>query len=167
MSDLQTRASAEVCHQLDVMVNYFESLCFEGFPVADAPRIRRLHSDRAREFTAVFFEKFLAHRRGIYHTLTTGYDPQANGAAERSIGLIKALASRCLMTSGLDSEFWSCAVRYAAQSLICASLLCSTTASEITTLWLSGHWSSAWSWYDQISHREVCEWQVIVLGSDV
>ena len=30
---LQTRTSAEVCHQLDVMVNYFESLCFEGFPI--------------------------------------------------------------------------------------------------------------------------------------
>ena len=44
---LQTRASAEVCHQLDVMVNYFKSLCFEGFPIVDAPRIRRLHSDRA------------------------------------------------------------------------------------------------------------------------
>ena len=36
---LQTRTSAEVCHQLDVMVNYFESLCFEGFPITDAPRI--------------------------------------------------------------------------------------------------------------------------------
>ena len=119
---LQTRTSAEVCHQLDVMVNYFESLCFEGFPITDAPRIRRLHSDRAREFTAAFFEKFLAHRRGIYHTLTTGYDPQANGTAERAVGLIKALASRCLMTSGMDSEFWSYAVRYAAQSLICAGL---------------------------------------------
>ena len=119
---LQTRTSAEVCHQLDVMVNYFESLCFEGFPITDAPRIRRLHSDRAREFTAAFFEKFLAHRRGIYLTLTTGYDPQANGTAERAVGLIKALASRCLMTSGMDSEFWIYAVRYAALSLICASL---------------------------------------------
>ena len=119
---LQTRTSAEVCHQLDVMVNYFESLCFEGFPITDAPRIRRLHSDRAREFTAAFFEKFLAHRRGIYHTLTTGYDPQANGTAERAVGLIKALASRCLVTSGMDSEFWSYAVRYAAQSLMCAGL---------------------------------------------
>ena len=30
---LQSRSSAEVCHQLDVMVVYFESLCFEGFPL--------------------------------------------------------------------------------------------------------------------------------------
>ena len=56
--------------------------------------------------------KFLAHRRSIYPTLTTGYDPQANGSAKRSIGLIKALSSRCSSTSGFDNEFWSCAVRY-------------------------------------------------------
>ena len=32
---LQTRVSAEVCHQLDVTVNYFVSLCFEEFPITD------------------------------------------------------------------------------------------------------------------------------------
>ena len=42
---LQSCASAEVCHQIDVMAAYLESLCFEGFPLTDAPRIRRLHSD--------------------------------------------------------------------------------------------------------------------------
>ena len=119
---LQTRTSSEVCHQLDVMVSYFESLTSEGFPLTDAPRIRRLHSDRAGEFTAPFFEKFLAHRRGIYHTLTTGYDPQANGTAERAVGLLKALSARCLSSSNLGKDYWSYAVRYAAQSLLCAAL---------------------------------------------
>ena len=42
---LQTRTSAEVCHQLDVMVANFESLYFEDFPLNEAPRIWRLHSD--------------------------------------------------------------------------------------------------------------------------
>ena len=92
---LRSRTSAEVCHQLDVMFAYFESLCFEGFPLTEAPRTCRLHSNRAGEFTAAFFENFLAHRRGICRTLTTGYDPQANGTAERFVGLIKALPSRC------------------------------------------------------------------------
>ena len=36
--------------------------------------------------------------------------------------MIKVLSSRCLATSGLDKEFWSYAVRYAAQSLTCAAL---------------------------------------------
>ena len=41
---------------------------------------------------------------------------------ERSVGLIKSLAARSLCTSGLDSTYWSYAVRYAAQSLLCQAL---------------------------------------------
>ena len=119
---LQARTSAEVCHQLVIMVAYFESLSSEGSPLSDSPRIRRLQSDKAGEFTAPFFEKFLSHRKGIYHTMTTGYDPQANGTAERTVGLTKAISARCLSSSGLGGEYWSYAVRYAAQSLICAAL---------------------------------------------
>ena len=119
---LQTRTSAEVCHELGRMTSYFEALSSEGFPLTDSPRIRRLHSDRAGEFTAPFFEKFLSGRKGIYHTLTSGYDPQANGTAERAVGLLKALSARCLSSAGLSKDYWSYAVRYAAQSLICAAL---------------------------------------------
>ena len=119
---LQTRTSAEVCHELSRMTAYFESLSSEGFPLTDCPRIRRLHSDRAGEFTAPFFEKFLSGRKGIYHTLTTGYDPQANGTAERTVGLLKAISARCLSSASLDESYWSYAVRYAAQSLLCAAL---------------------------------------------
>ena len=104
------------------MTAYFESLSSEGFPLTDCPRIRRLHSDRAGEFTAPFFEKFLSGRKGIYHTLTTGYDPQANGTAERTVGLLKAISARCLSSASLDESYWSYAVRYAAQSLLCAAL---------------------------------------------
>ena len=35
---------------------------------------------------------------------------------------MKALSARCLTTSGLPHEFWSYAVKYAAQSLLCTSL---------------------------------------------
>ena len=104
------------------MTSYFEALSSEGFPLTDSPRIRRLHSDRAGEFTAPFFEKFLSGRKGIYHILTSGYDPQANGTAERAVGLLKALSARCLSSAGLSKDYWSYAVRYAAQSLICAAL---------------------------------------------
>ena len=58
---------------------------------------KRLHSDRARE-------------------LITGYDPQADGTAERTVGLMKALSARCLTTSGLPQEFWGYAVKYAARA---------------------------------------------------
>ena len=75
-----------------------------------------------REAQEIIMSHFLSNHRSIYHTLTSGYDPQANGTAERSVGLMKALSSRCLTASGLSQEFWSYAVRYAAQSLLCSSL---------------------------------------------
>ena len=71
------------------MTAYFESLEFEGSPIGETSRIKSLHSDHAGEFTAPYFERFLSNHKSIYHTLTTGYDPQANDTAERSVGLIK------------------------------------------------------------------------------
>ena len=64
--------------------------------------------------------KFLAHRRSISHTLTTGYDPHSHGTAERLVWLIKALSSRCLSISGLGNEYWGYSLWYAAQSLCVA-----------------------------------------------
>ena len=119
---LSTRTSAEVCDELEKMTSFFESLQFEGFPIPETARIKRLHSDRAGEFTAPYFQRFLSNHKSIHHTLTSGYDPQANGTAERSVGLVKSLAARALSHSGLDGSYWSYAVRYAAQSLLCSAL---------------------------------------------
>ena len=82
---LNTRTSVEVCAALERMTSFFESLSFEGFEITDSPRIKRLHSDRAREFTALHFQKLLSNHRSIYHTLTTGCDPQTNGTAEEGL----------------------------------------------------------------------------------
>ena len=73
---LSTRGSAEVCDALERMVAFFESLQSEGFTVTDSSRVKRLHSDRAGEFTAPYFERFLTNHKSIYHTFTSGYDPQ-------------------------------------------------------------------------------------------
>ena len=99
---LATRTSMEVCDKLEKMVAYLESLQTEGLPIGGTCRIKRIHSDRAGEFAAPFFARFLMNHKTTYHTFATGYDPQANGIAERSVGLIKSLA----------------AIRYAVQSLI-------------------------------------------------
>ena len=119
---LSTRTSTEVCDELEKMVAFFEALQSEGLPIGESPRIRRLHSDKAGEFTAPFFARFLTNHKTIDHTFTSGYDPQANGTAERSVGLIKSLAARALSSSSLDPGYWSYAVRYAAQSLLCHAL---------------------------------------------
>ena len=94
----------------------------EGFTITDSSRVKRLHSDRAGEFTAPCFERFLTNHKSIYHTVTSGYDPQANGAAERAVGLVKSLAARALATAQLDCSYWSYSVRHAAQSLLCHAL---------------------------------------------
>ena len=39
--------------------------------------------------------------------------------AKRSVGLIKSLGARALASANLDQVYWSCAVRYAAQPLLC------------------------------------------------
>ena len=113
---------SKVCDALERMVAFFESLQSEGFTITDFSRVKRLHSDRAGEFTAPYFERFLTKHKSIYHTFTSGYDPQANGTAERTVGLVKSLAARALATAQLDSSYWSYPVRYAAQSLLCHAL---------------------------------------------
>ena len=119
---LTSRTSVEVCDELGKMVAYFEALQSEGFAIGETSRVKRIHSDRAGEFTAPFFAKFLAHHKTIHHSFTSGDDPQSNGTAERSVGVIKALAARALATARLDPSYWSYATRHAAQSLICHSL---------------------------------------------
>ena len=119
---LTSRTSTEVCDELEKMVAYLEALQTEGLPIGETSRIKRLHSDRAGEFTAPFFARFLGNHKSIHHSFTSGYDPQSNGTAERSVGLIKSLASRALATAELDSSYWSYAVRYASQSLLCHAL---------------------------------------------
>ena len=86
------------------MTAYFESLQFEGFPLGETSRVKRLHSDRAREFTAPYFERPLRSQVNLSH-----FDHGLR-------------AARALSSSGLDSSYWSYAVRYAAQSLICSAL---------------------------------------------
>ena len=120
---LATQTSVEVCDKLEKMIAFFESLQAKALPLGETRRIKRLHSDRAGEFTAPFFARLLQKDyKTIYHTLTTGYDPQPNGAAERSVGLIRSLATRALASANLEQMYWSCAVRYVAQSLLCHAL---------------------------------------------
>ena len=119
---LTTRTSTEVCDELEKMVAFFAALQSEGFPIGETCRVKRVHSDRAGEFTAPYFARFIANHRTIHHSFTSGYDPQANGTAERAVGLIKSLAARCLANFSLDGSYWSFAVRYAAQSLLCRAL---------------------------------------------
>ena len=104
------------------MVAFFKMLEFEGFAITDSSRLEHLHSDRAGEFTVPLFARFLVNHKTIYHTFTFGYDLQANGTAERAVGLIKTLAARVISTTNIDANDWSYATRYESQALLCHAL---------------------------------------------
>ena len=130
------------------MTSFFESLSFEGFEITDSPRIKRLHSDRAREFTALYFQKFLSNHRSIYHTLTTGYDPQANGTAERSHGTHES--SQCKMSHHLRTTTRILGLC----SQVCSTkppLLITSEETEVTSIWLSSHCTGAQSQESEVS----------------
>eukprot|EP00971_Amphidinium_carterae_P201408 3996674-Amphidinium_carterae.1 len=59
----------------------------------------------------------LCQQRGWLWSCTTGYNPQANGTAESGVGLIKDLARRALVESGLPECFWSLAVTFVAEDV--------------------------------------------------
>ena len=93
---LKTRGAAEICARLGEMLAFFEGIECEGFPIyPDQPRVRRIHSDRAKEFVTRPFQEYCT-QNGIRLTTTAGHEPQSNGTAERAVGLIKSVASRCL-----------------------------------------------------------------------
>ena len=66
---LATRTSVEVCDKLEKMVAYLESFQTEGLPIGETCRIKRIHSDRAGEFTAPFFARSLINHKGRRWTL--------------------------------------------------------------------------------------------------
>ena len=64
-----------------------ENGCLPGgftnwLPIGEPSRIKRLHSDRAGEFTAPFSARFLGNYKSIHRSFTSGYNPQSNGTAE-------------------------------------------------------------------------------------
>ena len=95
-----------------------------------AKALQSLTPQESNVFTAIVLRslllhtssEFLTNHKSIYHTFTSGYDPQASGTAERAVGLVKSLAARVLATAQLDSSYWSYSVRYAVQSLLCHAL---------------------------------------------
>ena len=119
---LKTRGAAEICARLGEMLAFFEGLDSEGFHIyPDQPRVRRIHSDRAKEFVTRPFQEFCT-QKGIRLTTTAGYEPQSNGTAERAVGLIKSVASRCLHHAQLPHCCWNFAVQYAAQCFLLSAL---------------------------------------------
>ena len=80
----------------------------------EKPSIVRIHSDRAREFLA---EKLVdgINKLGVFKTTTAGYDPQANGLAERSVGQLKEAALGFMIKGRVKAYYWSLMMEEAAR----------------------------------------------------
>ncbi len=85
------------------------------------PIVCRFHSDAGSEFWNKELSQLL-DGMGIFQTKTTGYDPQANGRAERYVGLIKRHATSYLVHAGLGLKFWYWASQQAAYMYRCRAL---------------------------------------------
>ena len=76
--------------------------------------VHRVHTDRAREFTSKEVKRWM-EARDINHTFTEGDSGEANGRAERELGILKALTRAQLVASGEKRELWPLALRHAAE----------------------------------------------------
>ena len=109
---LTSRQSTEVLPAIEKMVNQI-NLEFKGNVVSQV--VYRLHGDKAPELTGLRAKEW-GRTRGIVVTSTAAYEPNANGRAERAIGLIKEQTRAMVIGSALNEaqELWPLAVKHAA-----------------------------------------------------
>ena len=73
----------------------------------------RIHSDEGGEFWNNIMEK-VTDQLGIFRTRTEGYDPTANGKAERYIGILKHDGAMKLLETKMPITAWYWAMRQSA-----------------------------------------------------
>ena len=118
---LTTRTSVEVTAALGEMIDEFESYDLTELPLSNGKRILTIQSDRAHEFESRNFTE-LCRDRGLTHTVTKGYDPAANGTAERVVGLIKSGLRQLLAATAFPTGSWGYLLRYLVQSHFVAAI---------------------------------------------
>ena len=118
---LATRTSVEVTAALGEMIDEFEGYDLTELPLSNGKRILTIQSDRAREFESRNFTEF-CRARGLTHSETKGYDPAANGTAERVVGLIKSGLRKLLASTAFPASSWGYLLRYLVQSHFVAAI---------------------------------------------
>ena len=82
------------------------STLVKGSTGGSRPPILWLHSDKASEFLSPAIRTYLSQQE-VRQTVNSGYDPQANGLAERWIGIAKVRATALLADVRLPPDYWS------------------------------------------------------------
>ncbi|CAI7867554.1 unnamed protein product [Closterium sp. NIES-53] len=102
---------------VDVLIPWIRTVCLqlcERFG-QDLP-VLHLHSDRGGEFSSDLLRDF-SRGEGILQSFTLPDSPQANGIAERRIGLVMEVARTSMILAATPHFLWPFAVRYAAHQL--------------------------------------------------
>ena len=100
--DRRTKENVRSCLQ-DVMAELTQ------LTGGSKPPVMRVHSDQAGEFLSPVVMEWLK-QHNIKQTFTSGYDPAANGVAERWIDLVKIKATVLLAANHLSTAYWNYAV---------------------------------------------------------
>ena len=90
--------------------------------LADGVLVVRIHSDEGGDFWNNIMEK-VTDKMGIFRTRTEGYDPKANGKAERFIGLLTHDGTMRMMEKKMPITAWYWAMRQAAVKYRWAKLM--------------------------------------------
>ena len=98
LSPLQDKSAASVAKAL------FEIFCQNGFP-------KIIQSDNGTEFVNSLIHVWL-EQTGVTHRLITPYHPEANGAAERHVGIAKSLLFKLLQGDDSEWDLYLPAVQY-------------------------------------------------------
>lgn len=70
-----------------------------------ACRMKRIRSDRGKEYTSNVFDKF-CDDEGVKHQLTVGYTPQQNGVSERKNTTTMETTQCMLFEKKMPKRFW-------------------------------------------------------------
>jgi len=70
-------------------------------------KLRRLHSDGAKEYFESQTTKKYCLQKGIQQTFTAPYTPAQNGTAERTWGTLVTLARTMMIDRAIDKELWT------------------------------------------------------------
>ena len=73
--------------------------------------VRRVRSDRGREFVNMAMKRFCAHR-GLIRTTTSADDFKMSGRCEGMVGRLKSATRTILAASGMGADHWTFAMRH-------------------------------------------------------
>eukprot|EP00435_Cladocopium_sp_Y103_P040850 s2478_g11.t1 len=156
LEPLEDRRASEIVRALSRML---AKLRYMGFDV------RRLHSDRAGEFTASQVRKW-GEDRGIFRTFTDGDGWKSNGRVESEIAVLKRGIKTLLNSAGLADNYWPLAARHFAERRWRQQLAAMNYPVDPLKVFGKKAWAKVKRWEDRSNAWRKARKEVTILGPD-